>query len=45
MVETMGPDSQKKSRSVRLGETARGKLSSSKNTCREKIRWFDERLR
>jgi hypothetical protein len=28
MVETMGPDSQRKSRSVRLGEAASGKLSS-----------------
>jgi hypothetical protein len=33
MVETVGPDSQRKSRSVRLGEAARGKLSSSKTTC------------
>jgi hypothetical protein len=30
MVETVGPDSRRKSRSVRLGEAARGKLSSSK---------------
>jgi hypothetical protein len=29
MVETVGPDSQRKSRPVRLGEAARGKLSSS----------------
>jgi hypothetical protein len=38
MVETMGPDSQRKSRSVRLGEATRGKLSSSKTTCRETIK-------
>jgi hypothetical protein len=31
MVETVGPDSQRKSRSVRLSEATRGKLSSSKN--------------
>jgi hypothetical protein len=45
MVETMGPDSQRKSRSVRLGEVASGKLSSSKTTCRETIRRFIERSR
>jgi hypothetical protein len=45
MVETVGPDSQRKSRSVRLGEAASGKLSSSKTTCRETIRRFVERLR
>jgi hypothetical protein len=28
MVKTVGPDSQRKSRSVRLGEAASGKLSS-----------------
>jgi hypothetical protein len=43
MVENMGPDSQRKSRSVRLGEAVRGKLSSSKTTCQETIRWFVER--
>jgi hypothetical protein len=45
MVETVGPDSQRKSRSVRLGEAASGKLSSSKTTCRETIRRFVERSR
>jgi hypothetical protein len=45
MVETMGPDSQRKSRPVRLGKAARGKLSSSKTTCRETIRRFVERSR
>jgi hypothetical protein len=45
MVETVGPDSQRKSRSVRLGEAASGKLSSSKTTCREIIRRFVERSR
>jgi hypothetical protein len=45
MVETVGPDSKRKSRSVRLGEAASGKLSSSKTTCRETIRWFIERSR
>jgi hypothetical protein len=38
MVETVGADSQRKSRSVRLGEATSGKLSSSKITCRETIR-------
>jgi hypothetical protein len=38
MVETMGPDSQRKSRSVRLGEATRGKLPSSKTTYRETIK-------
>jgi hypothetical protein len=42
MVETVGPDSQKKSRSVRLGETASGKLSSSKTTCHEMMKRFVE---
>jgi hypothetical protein len=45
MVETMGPDSQRKSRLVRLGEAASGKLSSSKTTCDEMIRRFVERSR
>jgi hypothetical protein len=31
MVETVGPNSQRKSRSVRLGEAVSGKLSSLKN--------------
>jgi hypothetical protein len=44
-VETVEPDSQRKSRSVGLGEVARGKLSSSKIMCRETIRWFVERSR
>jgi hypothetical protein len=45
MVEIVGPDSQRKSRSIRLGEAARGKLSSSKTTCRDTIRRFVERSR
>jgi hypothetical protein len=45
IVKTMVPDSQKKSRSVRLGEAARGKLSSSKTTYQETIRRFVERSR
>jgi hypothetical protein len=45
MVETMGPDSQRKSRSVRLSEAASRKLSSSKTTCRETIKRFVERSR
>jgi hypothetical protein len=45
MVETVGPDSQRKSRSVRLGEAASEKSSSSKNTCCETIRRFVERSR
>jgi hypothetical protein len=45
MVETVEPDSKRKSRSVRLGEAASGKLSSSKTTCREIIRQFVERSR
>jgi hypothetical protein len=45
MVESVGPDSQRKSKSVRLGEAASGKLSSSKTTCCETIRWFVERSR
>jgi hypothetical protein len=42
-VETVEPGSQRKYRSVRLGETTRGKLSSSETTCRETIRRFAER--
>jgi hypothetical protein len=38
MVETVEPDSQRKSRSVRLCEAASGKLYSSKTTCRETIK-------
>jgi hypothetical protein len=45
MVETVGPDSKRKFRSVRLDEVARGKLSSSKTTCQERIRRFVERSR
>jgi hypothetical protein len=45
MVETVEPDSQKKSRSVVLGKAARRKLSSSKTKCRETIRQFVERSR
>jgi hypothetical protein len=45
MVETVELDSQRKSRSVGLGEVARGKLSSSKTTCRETIRQFVDRSR
>jgi hypothetical protein len=45
MVETVGPDSQRKSKSVRLCEVASRKLFSSKTTCREMIRWFVERSR
>jgi hypothetical protein len=45
MVETVGPDSQRKSRSIRLGEAGSGKLSSSKTTCRETIGRFVERSR
>jgi hypothetical protein len=45
MEETVGPDSQRKSRSVRLGETASGKLSPSKITCRETVSRFVERSR
>jgi hypothetical protein len=45
MVKTVGPDSQRKSRSVRLGEAASGKLFSSKTTCHETIRQFVERSR
>jgi hypothetical protein len=45
MVEIVGPDSHIKSRSVRLGEVASGKLSSSKTTCHETIRRFVERSR
>jgi hypothetical protein len=45
MVESMGPDAQRKSRSVRLGEAARGKLPSSKITCQETIRRFVEKSR
>jgi hypothetical protein len=42
---TEDPDSQRKSRSVRWGEAAGGKLASSKTTCRETIRRFVERSR
>jgi hypothetical protein len=45
MVETMEPGSKRKYRLVRWGEAARGKLSSSKTTCRETIRRFVERSR
>jgi hypothetical protein len=45
MVETMELDSQRKSRSVRLGEEASGKVSSSKTSCHETIRQFVERSR
>jgi hypothetical protein len=45
MVETVEPDLQRKFRSVGLGEAARGKLSSSKTTCRETIMRFVERSR
>jgi hypothetical protein len=45
MVETVGLNLQRKSRSVRLGKAMRGKLSSSKTTCRETIRRFVERSR
>jgi hypothetical protein len=37
VVDTVGPDSQRKSKLVRFGEAVRGKLSSSKTTCRETI--------
>jgi hypothetical protein len=43
IVKTMGLDAQGTLRSVRLGEAARGKLSSSKTTWRETIRRFVER--
>jgi L-aminopeptidase/D-esterase-like protein len=45
MMKIMGRDSQRKSRSVRLGKAASEKLSSSKTTCREMIRRFVERSR
>jgi L-aminopeptidase/D-esterase-like protein len=45
LVETVEPNSHRKSRSVRLGKTASEKLSSSKTTCRETIRRFIERSR
>jgi hypothetical protein len=45
MVKTVGPDSQRKYRSIRLSEAVSGKLSSSKTTCRETIRQFVERSR
>jgi hypothetical protein len=38
-------DSKRKSRLVRLGEEANGKLSSLKTTCQETIMWFVERSR
>jgi hypothetical protein len=45
-VETVEPDSQRKSRSAGLGEVARGKLSSSKTTCHVERRsgglWRDQ---
>jgi hypothetical protein len=44
-VETVEPDSQRKSRLVGLGEAPRGKLSSSKTTCRKTIKRFVERSR
>jgi hypothetical protein len=42
MVEIVEPDSK---RSVRLGEAAMEKLSSSKTTCQETIRRFVQRSR
>jgi hypothetical protein len=45
MVVTVGPDSKRKFRSVRLGEAVSVKLSSSKNICCETIRRFVERSR
>jgi hypothetical protein len=45
MVEIVELDSKRKSRSVRLGEAMRGKLSSLKTTCRETIKRFTERSR
>jgi hypothetical protein len=45
MVETVEPDSQRKSRPVRLGEVVSGKLSSSKTICHEMIRRFFKRSR
>jgi hypothetical protein len=45
MVKTVGPDSQRKYMLVRLGDVARGKLSSSKTTRRKMIRRFVERSR
>jgi hypothetical protein len=45
MVETMEPDSKRKSRLARLGKAVSGKLSSSKTTCREMIKKFVERSR
>jgi hypothetical protein len=39
---TEEPDSQRKSKTVRWGKAASGKLASSKTTCRETIRWFVE---
>jgi hypothetical protein len=44
-VETVESYFKRKSRSVRLGEVASGKLSSSKTTCRQTIRRFVERSR
>jgi hypothetical protein len=44
-VETVEPDSQKKSRLVGLGEVGRGNLFSSKTMCREMIRRFVKRSR
>jgi hypothetical protein len=45
MIETLEPDSQRKSRSVILGEALSEKPSSSKTMCRETIRQFVERSR
>jgi predicted transcriptional regulator len=45
MMETVELDSKRKSRLDRLGEAARGKLSSSKTTCQETIKQFVERSR
>jgi hypothetical protein len=45
MVETVEPDSKRKSRSVKLDEAVSGKLSSSKTACRETSRQFVERSR
>jgi hypothetical protein len=45
LVKTVRPDSQRKFKTVRLGEAVRGKLSSSKTTYQETTRWFIERSR
>jgi hypothetical protein len=44
-VETVHPGSQRKSRSMGLSEAARGKLPSSKTTCRETIRQVCEEIK